>query len=393
MMRTAAKTLRLLKSIVLGIHHRLLPPNYDTGWLPYLWLTWAGFYFVSLIPPTTTTVRIATLAALTAFFPLYFRYYWADSRERRLIIVLIAVLGVALTPLNAIGGGLLIYAGSFAGYSFKPRKALAALAALIVIAVIEYLWLDVPLGQWIWVPTFILMAGLANIWAGERERQNCLLRQSREEVRRLAATAERERIARDLHDLLGHTLTLITVKAELAGTLAARDLPRAAEEIRELEAIARDALAQVRQAVGGYRGDLAGEIANAGVALRAAGIAYEAETATADAGGAEQDAALAMVVREAVTNIVRHAGARACRLSFRRDDGWATLEISDDGSEGRHDEGNGIRGMRERLQALGGTLAVEFGATGTSLYAAIPVQEAETFSPQRVCSGKAEAFT
>lgn len=363
-----------LKRIVLGVHHRLLPPDHHADWTPYLWLVWTGFYFLSLVPPTTAATRAATLLALASFFPLYFRYYWAHGWERHSIVILIAALGIALTPFNLAGGGLLIYAGAFAGFSLRPRKALSAVGGLAVVAIIEYVALGLSPLQWIWAPAMIIVAGLANVWAAERMRQNGELRRSQDEVRRLAAIAERERIARDLHDLLGHTLTLIAVKAELAGTLAARDLPRAAAEIRELEIIARDALAQVRQAVGGYRGDLAGEIANAGAALRAAGVQFKADTTPAGCDG-EKGATLAMIVREAVTNILRHAGAHECRLSLQRDNAMLALEISDDGRAEPGDEGNGIRGMRERLQALGGTLSLDFGAHGTRLLATIPAPE------------------
>ncbi|HET8552128.1 MAG TPA: sensor histidine kinase [Gammaproteobacteria bacterium] len=374
-----------LKRMALGIHHRLLPPDHHADWTPYLWLVWTGFYFLSLVPPTTAATRAATLLALAAFFPLYFRYYWAHGWERHSIIILIAALGIALTPFNLAGGGLLIYAGAFAGFSLRPRKALAAVGGLAIIAIIEYVALGFSPLEWIWAPTITIVAGLANVWAAERMRQNRELRRSQDEVRRLAAIAERERIARDLHDLLGHTLTLITVKAELAGTLAARDLPRAAAEIRELESIARDALAQVRQAVGGYRGDLAGEIANAGAALRAAGVEFKADTAAAGC-ESDKDAALAMIVREAVTNILRHAGAHECRLSLKRRADSVILEITDDGSAQHRDEGNGIRGMRERLQAIGGTLTLDFGAHGTRLRATIPGREPERETAMRELS-------
>lgn len=362
-----------IRGAALWAHRRLLPPGHCADWTPYLWLVWTGFYFLSLmIPQTTAAERTATLLALAAFFPLYFRYYWTRGWERSAVIAGIAMLGVALTPFNASGGGMLIYAGAFAGYSFRPRVALAVLAVLALIAIVEYLWFGFAVVEWVWAPVIIMVVGLANLWGAERHRQNSALRLSQDEVRRLAATAERERIARDLHDLLGHTLTLIAVKAELAGRMAAHDLPGATAEIRELEGIARDALAQVREAVGGYRGDLGGEIANAGVTLRAAGVQLDTD-ATDLRCAPEQDAVLAMIVREAVTNIVRHAHAHHCRFALRRESNALTLEISDDGRGAMYGEGNGIRGMRERLEAIGGTLDIDSNRHGTRLSAKIPL--------------------
>ncbi|HET6726186.1 MAG TPA: sensor histidine kinase [Gammaproteobacteria bacterium] len=359
----------------LGVHRLLLPQGVNAGWLPYLWLPYLGFLFmVWFYRPVSVAEIIGTSAAVCVFLALYFRSYAGRPREMPWLIAGIAAIGLGLTPFNIAAGVFFIYAAAICGYAgLRARNAVIMLIAVIVTQVGEYLLLGIPAGQWVWAPLVGVTIGLANLYFGDRARKNRIIEQSQDEIRRLATIAERERIARDLHDLLGHTLTLITVKAELAGTLAARNMPRAAEEIRELESIARDALAQVRQAVGGYRGDLAGEIANAGVALRAAGVGFEAEVLDS-ARNAEQDAALAMVVREAVTNIVRHAGARMCRLSLRREGGEMLLCIDDDGTGGRCDEGNGIRGMRERLQAIGGALKIEFGGRGTCLCATLPVR-------------------
>jgi two-component system sensor histidine kinase DesK len=365
------KRLMPIRKAALWVHRRLLPEDNAGGWTPYVWLAWLIFFFIPWSHPPSATTMIATTAAVALFLPLYFRNFWSRSTyERGLIVCAIAALGLALIPFSYSGGGFFIYAGAFAGFAWRPRVALAAVIALAAAATVEAVALGIPLATWLWAPSITLIVGIANVWSGERHRQDRALRLSQEEVRRLAAAAERERIARDLHDLLGHTLTLIAVKAELAGRMAAHDLPGAAAEIRELEGIARDALAQVREAVGGYRGDLGGEIANAGVTLHTAGVELEAD-ATDLRCTPEQDAALAMVVREAVTNIVRHAHARRCRLALRREGTALTLEIADDGRGATHAEGNGIRGMRERLEAVGGTLHIDSNRRGTRLSATI----------------------
>lgn len=367
------RTLQNISRGLLWLHRRLLPANSGVGWLPYLWLVWTGFFFIPwAFPSTSLATKVATLIAFGLFLPLYFRGYWARGTERYLIIAAIMLLAIALIPFNFSGGGLVIYAGSFVAWGLRPRLAIPVVACLATVAAAEYIWLGAPPIQWFWAPAITMIIGLANIWSAEQERQNHALRLSQAEVRRLAATAERERIARDLHDLLGHTLTLITVKAELAAKLSERNLPEAAREIRELEHVARDALAQVRQAVGGYRaGGLAGEIANARVALQTAGIEFDVKVVGID-DAAAQDAVLAMIVREAVTNVVRHAHARRCRLSLQREGLQLVLEISDDGRGGRRGEGHGIRGMRERVHTVGGGLTVEFDAQGGRLRATIP---------------------
>ncbi len=366
--------LRSLTAPFLWVHHRLLPRGSVAEWTAYLWLCWLGLFFVDT--PAAPTL-IVTLVAIALFLPLYFRCFWAAHRERLLIIGAVAVLGFALTPFNASGGGFLIYAGAFIGFTFaRPRDAMIALAVLAAAGSIEYMLLGFSFIQWFWVPMVTLVIGMANVWGAERHRQLCALRQSQDEVKRLAATAERERIGRDLHDLLGHTLTLITVKAELAARLAERDLAGAAREIREVEHISREALQQVREAVGGYRaGGLQTELANARAALTSASVGLD-EKVEPPALSAMQDSLLAMVLREAITNVIRHANARHCRIELDDHDRQVRLIVSDDGHGGDMREGNGLKGMRERLQKVAGRLDIASGRQGTRLSVLMPLQPA-----------------
>jgi len=363
---------------LLWLHRRLLPQVSDIGWMPYLWLVWLGFFFIPWgVQSTSAATKIATVVAIALFLPFYFRYYRARGAERWWIIGIIAALGCALTLFNGAGGGLLIYAGAFAGYSLRPRLAVVVLAALAIVAIGEYATLGYPLMQWVWAPVVIVMIGLANLWGAERHRQSCALRRSQDEVKRLAATAERERIGRDLHDLLGHTLTLITVKAELAAKLAERDMIGAAREIREVERISREALQQVREAVGGYRtGGFTSELANARATLTATNIDLTEKTDSRVLSDT-QDSLLAMVLREAVTNVVRHSGARHCRIELEGHDHDIRLLVADDGHGGKVHEGNGLKGMRERLQAVSGQLDIASGDEGTRLAILVPVNEQE----------------
>jgi two-component system, NarL family, sensor histidine kinase DesK len=191
-------------------------------------------------------------------------------------------------------------------------------------------------------------------------QSNRALSAARTEVARLAAENERSRIARDLHDLLGHSLTTITVKAGLAKRLVERDPARAAQEIGEVEELTRTTLADVRAAVSGYREiTLPGELATASEVLRAAGISTQIPRAV-DAVPAEHREVLAWVVREGVTNVIRHSRAQNCTITVGPD--W--LEIVDDGRGGRDTAGTGLRGLRERVAAAGGIVVAGGGVMG-----------------------------
>jgi two-component system, NarL family, sensor histidine kinase DesK len=173
---------------------------------------------------------------------------------------------------------------------------------------------------------------------------------ARSEVARLAAEGERNRIARDLHDLLGHSLTTITIKAGLARRLSASDPARAAAEIGEVEDIAQRSLSDVRAAVSGYREvSLAGELASAGEVLRAAGISASLPPSVEHV-DEERQALFGWVVREGVTNVVRHARAQTCTITVGPD--W--VEVADDGRSAAAAPGNCPSGLGERVAAAGG---------------------------------------
>lgn len=191
-------------------------------------------------------------------------------------------------------------------------------------------------------------------------RANSELTEARGEIARLAAEGERSRIARDLHDLLGHSLTSITVKAGLARRLSEHDPRGAAREIAEVESLAREALGDVRSAVGGYREvTLAGELATGREVLRAAGIDAQFPGAVDVVDAAHRDL-FGWVVREGLTNVVRHARATHCGVVL----GPASITVTDDGIGGDPVSGNGLSGLRDRVETAGGTLTVGPGDAG-----------------------------
>jgi two-component system sensor histidine kinase DesK len=253
-------------------------------------------------------------------------------------------------------------------------RAVAGLGVIATVAAIEGLLLRAGAWELFWAAVFPVFIGTGNIFFAERNRINRQLRKANEEIENLAKVAERERIARDLHDVLGHTLSVITLKSELAGKLMDRDPQRAGKEIREVEQISRQALTEVRDAIRGYRAQgLVAELAQAKSTLETAGLTVQCDAATTVKIPALQESVLSLAVREAVTNVVRHARARTCRMRLEQKNGSCRLEIHDDGCGASNGEGNGLRGMRERVEMIGGTLNRSTEA-GTTLTITLPLK-------------------
>jgi len=354
---------------------QLIPKDVELGWTPYAWLIYLAFFWMGPIFSHATAQDYALTALGTAIFlPLYFWGYWLHGRKALIPAGLIALLGILYAPINWGSSVFFVYAAAYlgcagsAGFAFRLLLVVAALPGL------QAWFMDLP--PWFWIPgtVFSLMVGGINIhYAGVR-RSQAALRRSQEEVERLAKLAERERIARDLHDLLGHTLTVITRKAELARRLAEKDPARATQEINEVENIARDALKEVRSAVTGFRQtDLRTELTQARVALQSALIHFEAETDSIDIDEASEQV-LALALREATTNVLRHSGANTCRIQLENLDDQVRLTVRDNGKGGNAKEGQGLAGMRERVTALGGQFAVE-GKGGTTITVTLPVTQ------------------
>jgi two-component system, NarL family, sensor histidine kinase DesK len=195
-------------------------------------------------------------------------------------------------------------------------------------------------------------------------------------VERIHRITERERIARDLHDVLGHTLSSIALKSELARRLIDRDPKRALAEIADVERISHEALDEVRQAIHGYHaGDIHSEFERVKSMMQAAGVVVEQRCESVNI-SAEQERVLALVLREAATNIVRHAHAKHCRLALSEGNGAYRLEVSDDGSGMRNNEGIGMRSIRTRVEALGGTASWN-SKLGTELVVTVPITPPE----------------
>lgn len=348
------------------------------GWSKYLWLCYLLFYFAYLVvlPATLTTWALCTLA-VAVFLPLYL--YGFTVGGTRLVLVALAIYGIGsiVMPLNPGANCFFIYAAAFIGFAGSPRFGAWWLAAMLAGIVLQGWLFHWPL--YVSIPTFIVagVIGATNINLAEHRRRGLELRVAREAVVEMARIAERERIGRDLHDLLGHTLSVIVLKSELAAKLAERDPSRAVREIRDVEQISRDALSEVRKAVRGYRSEgLSDAIGNAERVLVAAGVEPHLDVAPIPL-NADEERALAFSLREAVTNVIRHAQARQCWISLTASPGRAVLEVRDDGKGGTAPDGSGLSGMRERLRQVAGTLE-RSGHGGTRLLITLPRGRAAT---------------
>ena len=355
---------------------RLIPKDHELGWTPYAWLIYLSVFFIQpIVLRPSITIWLIDIAGAVLFIATYFRGHWLDGRRIVPIILLQIALGLGFSPINTGAYVFFTYASSFTARLGRVSRALAWIAAITALGLLVAYATDAPFYYWISHAVFTPLIGAVNLHFTQVRRANAKLRAAHDEIEHLAAVAERERIARDLHDVLGHTLSLIVLKAELASKLADRDPARAAKEIRDVEHVSRAALKEVRAAIRGYRPTLADELASARTLLDTAGIGATVDTtldpvALKSRDGVEE--VLALALREAVTNVVRHSGASRATIRAWRENGAAMLEVADDGRGATSSEGVGLRGMRERVEAVDGNVSAAT-TQGMRLTVAIPL--------------------
>jgi two-component system, NarL family, sensor histidine kinase DesK len=355
---------------------RLLPKSRDHGWAPYTWLVYYGFFLLNpILNHAGWKEWLATGLGSAAFLALYFSFFWIRCPWNLLNIAGMVLLGVGFSPSNGGACTFFVFAAAFIPFAVKKESTAFKLLAMLM-AVVALDWWLLHLSWWFLFYGCLIatVVGVGNVYFAQRNRANEQLRKAHEEIEHLAKVAERERIARDLHDVLGHTLSVIILKSELAGKLIDHDPQRAKAEMADVEQTSRAALADVRSTIRGYRAhSLEAELKQARATLETAGVIVKAESAEVRLTPA-QESVVALVVREAVTNVVRHAQARNCQLRMMPQNGNCRIEIQDDGRGGGAVEGNGLRGMRERIEALGGTLERENRA-GTKLSIQFPLTQ------------------
>ena len=354
-------------------------------WTNFVHLVWSVWVFLTPAMSGGVYGYTATWVVLTALsYPLFLWLYamsvFAAPRRSHAAALGMVLLCLALLPWYPSGLSYFV----FGCVMLQPQRSrsvlryLGVLALLNVVLIAYARHIGYPWQAVVWMPTITAIIGVIVMVERINRERDSALKLSHDEVRRLAALAERERIGRDLHDLLGHTLSMVALKSDLAGRLLDRDPAAARNEIGEVSRVAREALAQVRRAVSGIRAaGIAAELAAAKLLLETDGVSFDYRFDDGFAGHALPagvEVALAMTVREAATNIQRHARAQRAEASFGMEGGDAVLRIIDDGRGGAIVPGNGLAGMRERLECLHGSLRVDAGpGRGTRVEARVPL--------------------
>jgi two-component system, NarL family, sensor histidine kinase DesK len=411
---------------------RVLPPG------PYLWgrtvqgwrwlrLVFAGVWLVYLAQPLSTlhdhhhsAGLLAAAIAITAVFCVTFvvvvscwdRYPALSRCGYVLLFVLAAALSLMFPGTKAGGNVVWIYVSSATGWAITGRREAKRAVLAVSACFLLFSWLGHN-GTSNTLVTLIpvVLVGIMSYGIRAQMRLMRELAKAREAETMLAANEERLRLARDMHDLTGQSLSMITLKSELAARLLRRlpegpDRDRVAEEIQQVADVSRQALHDIREAISGYRRPtLAVEVITARAALESAGITPHDDSAlTLLSGtfGPDAEAALAWCLREAVTNVIRHSGAQNCYIRLTRRDGTLALEVRDDGRGARpaaeaagaaaaagsdgaaaaaagaagglvpRSSGTGLHGMSERLCAVGGSLELRPDASGFRLVARVP---------------------
>ena len=339
------------------------------GWLAAgIWLFYLANVFQAIRKDGTGVAQIVGYAALLLFATSYLAFFgwirWAGMRAGghptwQRLLYLAGMLGLMFLMFPSAGQQALtclVYVAAVAMMFLDLKLALAIAATLLAGA--ELSMRLVP--GWTTDNSygFAIFLGTLAVFGMRRAIQRSMeLAKTRADMAELAVQEERNRFARDLHDILGHSLTVITVKAELAGRLIAANPERAGAEVADVESLARSALADVRAAVAGYRElSLAGELVSARAALKAAEIKADLPT-TVDEVPEENRELFAWVVREGVTNVVRHSGAKRCTIRLSA----AQIEVLDDGKgppPGGGASGHGLIGLRERADQVGASVQV-----------------------------------
>ncbi len=257
----------------------IYPGRKEHGWMPLIWLMYLVFFFIDpYFNHRGPLIWTATIVVGIAFVLLYLRSFSAGGQTAIISTLTMVAMGILCMPWNSGAVGFFIYAAAAVAWVDQSRKMWLWLTLIIGILLGENWLLHRPLVFGVMMSFFALTTGAANFYFAQKKCAAKKLQLAQDEVEHLAKVAERERIARDLHDLLGHTLSLITLKAELARKLVDRDPQRAKQEMLDVEHTSRAALADVREAISGYRGEgLAAELIRARKTLETAGITVDSE--------------------------------------------------------------------------------------------------------------------
>ncbi len=317
----------------------------------------------ALDAPVAPWLRYACVVLLVAFAVIYVVFFTSIADEDRyarqwVVLGVLILIAVAVSPvigINTLGCGIFIMAFSI---FHLPLRTAFATAGMVLAVMVATAWFS---GQLEYAWSILLIAAIVGLFTGVNRYVIQVSTTHEETERQLLIARERERVARDVHDILGHSLTVVSMKAELAGRLIDTDPARAKDEVAQIQALSREAIAELRSTVGTLRARrLDDELRAAHDVLSDTGISatISGEVARVDP---RFRVLFAWVVREAVTNVVRHSGATECSVTV----GSRQVKVSDDGRglTGSHD-GNGLRGLRERVEEAGGTVTLTTPESG-----------------------------
>ena len=368
----------------------------------HFWLVCLLFPIVSLVQASLTPARLfLALAALVFFAASYTWLMWphpvsSEARKRSqspTSFILLAVLVALVLVLCLLYGSaflwLFIGLSAIAGMMLPMGKAFIAVVMFTLLPLVISMGTSGGIARVDWlqiIPLMLLVRGIGVDMIGVARLSGAIreLQAAREELARVAVREERQRLSRDLHDLLGHALSMITLKSELAGRLVEQEPARAAQEIREVERVARLTLREVREAVAGYRQPrLESELNGARQILSAAGILCHVERSTGEL-DPSTDAVLAWTVREGVTNVIRHSRAHNCFIRITHQNSSVCAEVMNDGSrrqpleEVKARTSSGLSGLGERVNSRGGCMEAgplqETSNEGFRLWVELPIQ-------------------
>jgi two-component system sensor histidine kinase DesK len=356
------------------------------GYFPLIWLVYLFFPIHFLMKETRPRMIVGYI--LLAIFVLAYRQVYFAKGERTfslwtIIQIVIIFIYSAFYNINYVY--MHFFAATFVGMA-STKKQFIQLFSVFVISIVFSLVLQRSAWSWDDIlnmsPMLIIMLLFPfGLQAGRKRRElEGKLNKANEQIQELVKREERQRIARDLHDTLGHTLSLITLKSQLVEKLIAKDPERAKRAAREITQTSRAALKQVRELVTEMRSvTIAEEIGHVQAILKAAGIVfeYQEETDTAAIAPLTQNI-IGMCLREAVTNVVKHSEATVCIVRLYVTEGETVLRVKDNGIGIQQSaEGNGLHGIQERIALLEGVLRLTSDDSGTEVTISIPLVRKE----------------
>ena len=325
--------------------------------------------------PDTSDI-IYSILGIVVFLIIYFHAFRVANDKIWINITCILFVSTILAFISAAASVLFVYAAAFCCRLGNPQKALVGLVLITLWIAILSWYLKSHLYFYGPAIIFSWVVGGMNIFQHEMHIKRQELNLSKLEIQHLARTAERERIARDLHDLIGHTFSVLTLKAELAGKIINRDIEATRREILEMETISRDALKQIREVITGFRSnDLITELAHAKYILDSNGINFEYQFDSFEIAD-EINKEIAIIMKELVTNVLKHADATKVEVSITQSDDHILFGFRDNGSGFNlpSNQGFGLKGIMERIENLYGSFSIESKA-GTDISIRVPLEK------------------